>query len=227
MLNSGGGKVKVSVSSGYIYFAMGVMLLTALTFARLTCPIDGGTGVITGAEGLKVVDIDDKLIDYKIFDTGCQEIYSDFTYTVNISLVNEASVPRLGALLVKFYHPSAVKSSVNIETAIRQRAEEQEAPEQAVVVTEEVSKGGMIATFTKRPVATKLVFVEISARTAETVEETMNFRGFGYEEIVGFGTEGAKHAVSIAPPVETIICPYSRGTGKLPLIEWLKLKARF
>ena len=217
--------MRISLSSGYVYFAVGIILATALTFIRLTCPIDGGSGVITGAEGLKVTDIDDKLVDFKIFDTGCQEIYGDFTYSVNISLVNEASVPRFGALLVKFYHPSAVKSAVDIETARRQRAGQQEAQVQDVVVTEEMSKGGKIATFTKRPVATELVFVEIPANTAKTIEETMNFRGFGYEEIAGFGNEGTKHAVSAAPPVEAIICPYSHGTGRVPLTEWIRLKA--
>ena len=227
MLNFWGVKMKLPISSGYVYFAIGLLLVTVLTSTKLTCPIDGGTGVITGAGGLKVTDIDDKLIDYKIFDTGCQEIYSDFTYAVNISLVNEASVPRVGALLVKFYHPSAVKGYVDLAAATKKLAEEQEAGGQEVIVTEEVSKGGMIATFTKRPVATKLLFVEIPANTAKTIEEIMDFRGFGYQEIAGFGTEGVKHAVSVAPPVEAIICPYSRGTGKVPLTEWLRLKAGF
>lgn len=217
--------MKIPISSGYVYFATGLLLVTVLTSIRLTCPVDGGTGVITGAEGLKVTDIEDKLLDFKIYDTGCAEIYSDFTYSVNISLVNEMSITKFGALLVKFYHPSAVKGSVELETATRIRAEEQEAPEQEIILTEEMSKGGVIVTFTKPPVATKLMFVEIPAKTAKNVAETIQFRGFGYQEIAGFGMEGVSHNVSVAPPVETIVCPYSHGTGKVSLTEWFRLKA--
>ncbi len=217
--------MKLPISRGYVYFATGLLFVTLLTSIRLTCPIDGGTGVISGAQGLKVIDIEDQLLYFKIYDTGCAEIYSDFTYAVNISLVNETSITQVGALLVKFYHPSAVKGSVDLATATKAMAEEQEIGEQEVKVTEEVSKGGVVVTFTKAPVATKLVFVEMPAKTAQTLEETIQFKGFGYQEIAGFGMEGVSHNVSVAPPVETIICPYSHGTGKVSLTEWLRLKA--
>lgn len=217
--------MKFPISSGYVYFAVGLLLVTVLTSIKLTCPVDGGTGVITGAGGLKVTDIEYELVDFKTFDTGCQEIYSDFTYAVNISLVNETIIAMPGALLVKFYHPSAVKGSVDLATAIKQRAEEQEAQEQEVIVTEEVSKGGVITTFMAPPVATQLIFVDIPANTAETIEETIQFRGFGYEGITGIGIGGATHAGTVAPPVNTIICPYSQGTGKVTLTEWLRIKA--
>ena len=217
--------MKIPFSSGYIYFAVGSLLITVLTLMRLTCPIDGGTGVITGAEGVTLVDIEDKLLDFKIYDTGCAEIYSDFTYAVNISLLNETSISRFGALLVKFYHPSAIKGAVDIATATKQRAEEQEIGEQEVIVTEELSKGGVIVTFTRAPAATKFIFVEIPPNSAKTVEEIIQFKGFGYQEIEGFGMEGVSHNISVAPPVETIICPYSHGTGKVSLTEWIRLKA--
>ena len=216
--------MKIPFSSGYTYFSMGVLLLTVITLTRLTCPVDGGTGILNGVEGVKVIDIEDKLLDFKIYDTGCAEIYSDFTYAVNISLVNETSISRYGALLVKFYHPSAVKGT-DAATARRERAEEQEAPEEEIVLTEEVGKGGVIITFTRRPAATKFVFVEIPANSAKTVEEIIQFNGFGYQEIAGFGMEGVSHNISVAPPVETIICPYSHGTGKVSLTEWIRLKA--
>ncbi|MDO8716516.1 MAG: hypothetical protein Q7J73_06890 [Dehalococcoidales bacterium] len=218
-------EMKIPFSSGYVYFSVGVLALTVITLMRLTCPVDGGTGVIAGAQGLKVIDIEDQLLDFKIYDTGCAEIYSDFTYAVNISLVNETSITQFGALLVKFYHPSAVKGSVDLATATKIMAEEQEIGEQEIKVTEEVSKGGMVVTFTKPPVATKLIFVKMPAKTAQTWEETIQFKGFGYQEIAGFGMEGVSHNVSVAPPVETIICPYSHGTGKVSLTEWIRLKA--
>lgn len=217
--------MKLPISSGYVYFATGLLLVTILTSVSLTCPICDGTGVIAGAQGIKVIDIEDQLLDFKIYDTGCAEIYSDFTYAVNISLINETSVTEAGALLVKFYHPSAVKGSVDLATATKAIADEQEIGEQEVKVTEEVSKGGMVVTFTKAPVATRLVFVEMAANTAKNWEETIQFKGFGYDQIAGFGNEGVSHNVSIAPPVEAIICPYSGGTGKVSLTEWLRIKA--
>ncbi len=217
--------MKLPISKGYVYFATGLLLVTLLTSISLTCPICQGTGVIAGAQGIKVLDIEDQLLYFKIYDTGCAEIYSDFTYTVNISLINETSVTEAGALLVKFYHPSAVKGSVDLATATKIIAAEQEIGEQDVKVTEEVSKGGMVVTFTKPPVATKLIFVEMPANTAKNLEETIQFKGFGYEQIAGFGIEGVSHNVSIAPPVEAIICPYSHGTGKVTITEWLRIKA--
>lgn len=218
--------MKLPISSGYIYFATGLLLVTALTSIRLTCPIDGGTGVIKGAEGVKVTAIDSELVDFKTFDTGCAEIYSDFTYSVNVSLVNETTISRAGALLVKFYHPLAVEGT-DAATARRERAEEMEAPEEEIVLTEEVGKGGVIVTFIRRPEATKLIFVEIPAKTAKTVAETIQFRGFGFEEITGFGVGGITHTLSVAPPQEGVVCPYSHGTGRVPLTEWLRLKAGF
>ena len=171
-----------------------------------------------------VKDIQGKLLDFKIFDTGCQEIYSDFTYSVNITLVNETSILRAGALLVKFFHPAAVKGA-EAETARRARAEELDIHEEEVVLTEEVGTGGQIITFTRPPVATKFVFVEVPAGTTKTIEEAVQFRGFGLEEISGFGTEGVTHVLTVAPPSESITCPYSHGTGKVPFTEWLRLKA--
>jgi len=214
-----------SISKGYVYFAIGILLMTALTSVNLTCPVDGGTGVIKGAEGLKVTDIEDTLIGFETFDTGCAEIYSDFTYSVNISLVNETNIKRFGALEVKFYHPSAVKGAVDIAEAIKIKSEELETPVSEIVLTEETSKGGVITTFTATPVATQLVYVEIPANTAKTVEETIHFRGFGFKGATGFGVGGVSHAVSVAPPKDVIKCPYSHGTGKVNLTEWLRIKA--
>lgn len=218
--------MKNSIFNGYSYFAVGILVLTVLTsFTRLTCPIDGGTGVISGAEALKVTDVEYVLVDSKIYDTGCAETYSDYTYSVNVSLTNDTAASEVGALVVKFYHPLAVKGAVDLATALQILADQQEAQVQSVTVTEEVSKGGLITTFIAPPVATKLIYVDIPANTSQTVEETIQFRGFGYAEILGLISNGTTHVVSVAPPVDAITCPYSHGTGKVPLTEWLRLKA--
>jgi|TARA_B100000315_G_scaffold58871_4_gene53424 hypothetical protein len=217
--------MKIPVSSSHIYFTIGVLLVTAFTsFTWFTCPVDGGTGILTGAELLKVTDIESELIDYEIFDMGCAEVYSDFTYTIKLSLLNETAVTRGGILLVKFYHPSAVEVTTEAE-AVRIHAVQQEQQEAEVVLAEAVGKGGGIITTTKRPVATKLVVVEVPPGTAKTIEETVRFQGFGFEQIIRFGLTGVTHTLSVAPPQESIACPISYGTGSVALPEWLRLKA--
>ncbi len=217
--------MKFSQVSGYVYFGVGVILLTALTGLNLTCPVDGGTGRIPGAAGLKVTDVEYTLDKFQTFDTGCAEIYSEFTYTVNITLTNDSSAPATGALELKFYDPDAVKGTMDLAAAIAQRALEQEVPESEITVTEEVSKGGQIATFLAPPVQTKFLTVEIPPKTTTTIKNVVDFRGFGFSEVSKFGSSGVTHTVSVAPPVDAIACPYSHGTGKVSLTEWIRLKA--
>lgn len=211
--------------SGYVYFGVGVILITLLTGLKVTCPVDGGTGNIVGAGGLQVTDVDYTLDNFQIFDTGCAEIYSDFDYTVNLTVKNPYSTTTSGALLIKFYDPDAVKGTMSLEEAIARRAEEQEMPEDQIFITEEVSKGGQVATFLTLPVSSKFLFVEVPPNSSQNVHESINFRGFGFTEVSKFGSYDVSHAVSVAPPVDAIVCPYSRGTGKVSLTEWLRLKA--
>jgi hypothetical protein len=216
--------MKYSDIQGYVYFGVGVLLVTAVTGLKMTCPIDGGSGRITGAGGLKVTDVEYTLDKFQTFDTGCAEIYSEFTYTVNVTLENTSSAASAGALLVKFYDPDAVKGTMDLADALAQKAFEQEVAENTVFITEEVSKGGQIATFLASPVASNFVFVEVPAGTTKNVQEVINFRGFGFSEVSKFGSSGVTHAVSVAPPTEAIVCPYSHGTGKVSLTEWIRLK---
>jgi hypothetical protein len=219
MILAGDSKMKISVPRGFVYFFIGALLFGVLTASfKVTCPIDKGTGVIAGAQSVEVVDIEGKLIDFKTFDTGCEEAFSEFTYAVKISLVNKTTTPGFGMVAVNFYHPATVgKDYANLQAAIREKAIDMELPEQEVVLLEEeVSTGGVILVFVGRPVATKLVFVEIPAEMTKTIEETIQFRGFGLEQIT--------HTVSSKIEGETV-CPFCRGEGKLYIIEWLKIKA--
>lgn len=217
--------MKYSDFSGYVYFGVGVVLLTVVTGIKMTCPVDGGTGHISGASNLQVTDLEYSLDKFQTFDTGCAEIYSDFTYTVNVTLKNSTAEPVAGALLVKFYDPNAVQGMMSLADVIAQRAAEQEVAESQIFVTEEVSKGGQVATFMALPVASNFIFVEIAADTTKTFPEVINFRGFGFSEVSQFSNGGITHVVSVAPPVDAIVCPYSLGTGKVDLTEWLRLKA--
>jgi hypothetical protein len=60
------------------------------------------------------------------------------------------------------------------------------------------------------------IFVEIPAETAETIEEIVVLNGLGLFD----GT----HRISVKIPNE-IVCPYSDGTGKVPITEWLWIRA--
>lgn len=211
--------------SSYVYFSVGVVLLSAVTLLQLTCPVDNGTGKISGAGGLTVTDLQYTLDKFEIFDTGCAEIYSEFAYSVNITVENPRSSPAVGALLVKFYDPDAVKGTQSLEDAIAAIALEQEIAENQIFITEEVSRGGQVATFLSLPVSSKFIFVDVPPNSSKTVLEQVSFRGFGFTTVSKFGQTGDTHAVSVAPPVDSITCPYSRGTGKVSLTDWLRLKA--
>jgi len=209
----------MSAPRGFVYFFIGALLLGVLTTSfEVTCPIDKGTGVIAGSKSVQVTDVEGKLIDFKTYDTGCEEAFSEFTYAVKISLVNKTTTPGFGLVAINFYRPEAVgKEYANLQEAIREKAIDMELPEQEVVLMEEeVSTGGVILVFMGRPVATKLVFVEIPTEMAKTIEETIQFRGFGLEQIA--------HTLSSKVEGETV-CPFCRGKGKLSVIGWLKIKA--
>ena len=210
--------MKFSVPSGYVYFATVVLLVTALTsFVSFTCPVDGGTGVIAGLKGVDITDIEGELINFETYETPCAEIYSAFTYAVKISLVNKTTTPANGALVVKFYDTEA--KSGNLEVALTKRAMvgAAELPGGEMELTlEEVSEGGMVSTFIRPPEAQRLFFVSVSPESVKTVEKTISFGGFGFQAIT--------HTLS-ATAAEQTVCPYSNGTGKVPLTEWLRLKA--
>jgi hypothetical protein len=217
--------MKFSKISSYVYFGLGVVLLTVASAIKVTCPVDHGTGRIAGAAYVQVTDVEYSLDKLQTFDTGCAEIYSDFTYTVNITFKNTSQSASAGALLVKFYDPDAVKGTMDLADAIAQIAAEQEVPESAITVSEEISKGGQVATFLALPVATQFVFVEVPGGANKTITQTINFRGFGFTEVSKFGSSGVTHVVSVAPPTQAIVCPYCNGTGKVDFPEWLRLTA--
>jgi hypothetical protein len=218
MIQAGDSKMKVSVPRGFVCLFIGAILFGVLTTSfEVTCPVDKGTGIIAGAKSVEVTDIEGKLTDFKTYDTGCEEAFSEFTYAVKISLVNKTTTPGFGMVAVNFYHPAAVVGDyANVEAAIRELAIDQEMPEEEVVLIGEVSTGGVILVFEGRPAVTKLIFVEIPAGMAKTIEKTIEFRGFGLERIT--------HTLSSKVEGETA-CPFCRGKGKLSIIEWLKIKA--
>ena len=190
--------MKIRVSSAYVCFVIGVLLVGALTLIEVPCPIDKGTGVITGAKGLKVTGVEGEFVDFNVIDLGCGGVYYEFTYAVKISLVNEATTPSYGGLVVKFYDPESV-----FEQLIVNR-------------TGYVHNSVEGLAFLGPPIAGIPIFVEIPAETARTIERIIVFDGFWYEVMT--------HTISVEIADE-IVCPYCGGTGKVPIIEWPRIKA--
>ena len=179
-------------------------MVGGLALIEVPCPIDEGTGVITGAKGLKVTGVEGELVDWEQYELGCGLLWVDFTYAVKISVVNETTTPRHGGILVKFYDP---------ETAL-----EREVVEQIFA-----GEGGQAARelgleFLGTPVERIPIFVKIPAETAETIEEIVVFTS---EYLLN---AGETHNI-LADVSGQIVCPYCDGTGKVPIIEWLRIKA--
>lgn len=189
--------MKIRVSSAYVWFFSVVLLVAAVTFIEVTCPIDRGTGVITGAKGLRVTGIEAELVDYKILALGCGYDWQQFTYAVNISMVNETTTQSHGGIVVTFYNPEAAVTGII-------------SGEEGGAVLEEYA-----LELLGPPIERVPIFVEIPAETARTIERVIVFNGlFLY---------GETHTILVRMANE-IVCPYSHGTGKVPITEWLMIK---
>jgi len=192
-------KAKIRASSAYVYFSfvVGALLVGTLTTIEVPCPMDGGTGFITGAKGLEIKGVESELVDYEFFSLGCGLEWEKFTYAVNISAVNETATPSHGGIAITFYDP---------ETAVEPIA----GGESAGVLEE------LALEFLGPPIVRIPIFVEIPAETAETIEEIAVF--------MGLRLYGETHGISVKM-VKEIVCPYSDGTGSVPITEWLWIKA--
>ena len=179
-------------------------MVGTLTTIEVPCPIDGGTGVITGAKGLEVKGVEGELVDFEFFDLGCGEIFNEYTYAVKISLVNETTTPIYGGIVLKFVDPDvalAVKRITRLELD---------------GVVDLPSEAELLARYPGPPIMGTPIFVEIPAETAETIEEIMRFTGFGFEKMT--------YSIFV-DMVKEIVCPYDGGAGKVPITEWLWIKA--
>ncbi len=203
--------MKFRVPGAYVYFVFGVILVGALTLIEVPCPIDGGTGVITGARGVEVTGVEAELVELKTIDLGCGELYNEYTYAVKISLVNDTTTAVYGFIVVNFYDPEAILMAPD--------ASDEEWLDYAAIFGmlglewEEVPAETVIG----KPIAGSPIFVEIPAESTLSVERSFSFSGFGLQEIT--------HKILVMTQEEKL-CPYSGGTGKVPITEWLNIKAK-
>ena len=192
--------MKLRVSRAYVYFALGVILVGALTLIEVPCPVDGGTGVITGARGVEVTGVEAELVEHKTIDLGCGEFWDKFTYAVKISVVNETITPSYGGIVVTFYDPEGATPGYYRDTVD--------------------ASGEMIHTWIPPFLGVTwqgtLLLIRIAAETEETIEETL---------VVGGAERGVETPNISADVAEEFACPYCGGTGKVPITEWLRIKA--
>jgi hypothetical protein len=184
----------------------------------VTCPLDHGSGVITGTTGVEVLGVEGELINHRTFEMACATVWDEFTYDVKVSLENTTSSPGVGTIMVKFYEPSAVgKVYPSLAAAIQEKAPEAEAAEDIQsMLTLEISTDGTVITPIRSQRATNLIFFEIPAGATKTVDETITIWGWDWQENSHILTAGL---------VQQTPCPYCQRTGKLPITEWLKIKA--
>ncbi len=187
--------------AGLMSFALGVTLLASFTFTEVPCPISKGTGVISGAQGLEVTVIETELIDRTLLNLECGWDFERYTYAVKISAVNETAAPIYGAIVVNFHNPAGAFAEGFIEV-------------EGITTLEEAYAGPIDAGI--------IVFVEVAAETAQTIEKTFVFDGL----VLGGRDTGIAEFESHTVTVTTegsFTCPYDGGTGKVPITEWLRL----
>ncbi len=193
--------MKIRVPGAYVYFAFGVILVAALTLIEVPCPIDGGTGVIAGAESVEVTGVEAELVDLEILELGCGVFWDKFTYAVKISVVNETITPSHGGILVTFHDPREATPGYLSDTNDPITNE----------VIREVVPPSLGVTWQGT-----LLFITIAAETAETIEETL---------VVGGDARGVETLNISVKMAGEFACPYCGGIGKVPITEWLRIKA--
>jgi hypothetical protein len=209
------------VPGAYICFALGVILVGALTLIEVPCPIDKGTGVITGAKGLKITGVEAELVDFFQSELGCGEEWVVFTYVVNISVVNETTTPIYGGIVLTFYDPeTAFIGPFETENPIYFEAENPIYMDEGADIP--VVAGAV--EYVGEQIVRIPILVEIPAETAETIEENIVFEVFNDLRDV-HELYGKPHSIYVKT-AEAMVCPYSGGTGKVPITEWLRIKTK-
>lgn len=170
------------------------IIVGVLPLFELDCPIDGGTGVLEAAQGLKVGSVEPKLISEKdVFTFGeCATPVkrSKFTYAVDMSLTNEGIEASKGTVTVVF-HRFATDRQVMVQNA----------------------EGEMVYEDYRPP--TEPAYVSVPAGTTRNVVSVLSF----IDEPLTPGEEPHKPGVEAGTDMQDPTCG---GTGRLHFIDWLQ-----
>mgnify|MGYP003392549828 CR=1 FL=1 len=177
----------------FIILSIAFVIVGVLPAFEFACPIDGGTGLLKAAQGLKVESVTPKLISEKeIFTFGACGMpikRSKFTYAVDMLLTNESIETSKGTVTVAF-HRFATGQQVMVQNA----------------------EGEMVYEDYRPP--TVPAYVSVPAGTTKHIERVLSF----IDEPLAPGEEPHKPGVEAGVDMRDPTCG---GTGKLRFIEWL------
>jgi hypothetical protein len=63
--------IRTKLFTASIFFTLAVVLVGSITLIELPCPVCNGTGYISGAKGLEIIDVDIELINHEVVGLEC------------------------------------------------------------------------------------------------------------------------------------------------------------
>jgi len=170
------------------------IIVGVLPLFELDCPIDGGTGVLKAAQGLKVGNVEPKLISqkdvYTFGECATPVKRSKFTYAVDMVLTNGDAETSKGTVTVVF-HRYGAGQQVLVQNA----------------------EGEMVYEDYRPP--TEPAYVSVPAGTTRNIARVLSF----IDEPLKSGGELHRPAVEAGTDMRDPTCG---GTGKLHFIDWLE-----
>ncbi len=178
----------------FTILSIAFVVVGVLPAFEFDCPVDGGTGLLKAAQGLKVESVEPKLISEKeVFtfgECGTPVKRSKFTYAVDMSLTNGGTELSRGTVTVVF-NRFAVGQQVMVQN-----------PEGEMVYLE------------YRP-PTVPAYVAVTAGNTKNIERVLSI----IDEPLAIRKEPHRPTVEAGTDLRDPTCG---GTGKLHFIEWLQ-----
>ncbi len=181
----------------FVIFSFAFIVFGVLSTFELTCPVDGGTGILKAAHGLKIRSVDSKLISEKeVVAPGlvCASTRKRtiFTYAVNMSITNESNESNQGTVSVIFNRIANETLVQNFEGGIQQGYQ---------------------------PITFRAYIAVLPAGTTRNIE-----RVFSFIDDPLLPQEPPHEATVMAG--QDIPDPTCSGTGKLSFVHWLQAKLK-
>ncbi len=194
-----------------------VVLVGGLTTIELPCPVCDGKGFLEGAPGLKVESVESELLGENLLvSADCEDVVNlrirdKYEYEVNISLTNEGTEPSKGSIVVLFY---PVFGQQRLVLGALGRIEILEQEMQAI----ETDKADPHDPIEVIPIVVP-IYVSVPAETTKNIKRVLSFER-ETESLAGSLVES--YRVEVVELYQSITCPVSGVSGKLPLLEWLR-----
>ncbi len=194
-----------------------VVLVGGLTAIELPCPVCDGKGFLEGAPGLKVESVESELLGENLLvSADCEDVVNlsirdQYEYEVNILLTNEGTEPSKGTMVVLFF---PVFGQQRLVLGGLGRIEILEQEMQAI----ETDKADPHDPIEVIPIVVP-IYVSVPAETTKNIKRVLSFER-ETESLAGSLVES--YRVEVVELYQSITCPVSGVSGKLPLLEWLR-----